>query len=344
MKNKLIYLLAWLLMAILGCEGSGFKHDPTELYPEFNVNDYWIDKFDQRGLHNIEIDSDKLYCNTTNGYKGQDFLYCFDFKSGKVLWKVKVKNYASQKVEIDSSGMFYVSYVGDIIRVDLNGKLVWESKLKGSYGGHTINPVSNNLIVRTVTGGFYEYNVNSGNIENHFADNKYSRMPKFVGDKMLFASKNKHEENASYAINCINQFSKDLIWRASFKPKTSINDIIALESKVLVATGNRDGNIIYCYDLNAGEKKWEQTSIKQKVGELSTVIRFGLCDNKVFAFFKRRKNFVDLETGKVVKKEIDCKLYSKKYTISKNDEKYDVNVNETFEGHRRVYQIEIKKH
>lgn len=162
-------VLIFVFTTTYSCD-STFDYDPSKAYPILETGDYWIDKFNQGGLQNARIFGDRLFCNTINITKGQDFLYCLSLITGKVIWRIPVKWYASQPVVIYNHTVYFSTILGDIYKITLDGKLIWEQKLPSPYAGHTINPQNGNLLVNTVADGTYEFKSETGEISNHYPD------------------------------------------------------------------------------------------------------------------------------------------------------------------------------
>ncbi len=168
-RMKTLAILLFFIIAMNYACNSSFSHDPSQAYPVLENGDYWIDKFDQRGLQNAKIFGDRLFCNTINITRGQDFLYCLNLKTGKVIWRLPINWYASQPVEIYSNEVYFSTVLGDIYKISINGELIWKQKLPSSYAGHIVNPINGNLIIHTVVDGAYEMDTSFKVIgKNHY--------------------------------------------------------------------------------------------------------------------------------------------------------------------------------
>lgn len=129
---------------------SEFVYDPTVPYPLLNSGDFWVDKFDDRGLQNAVIYRDKIYCNTIGIGGNNNFLYCLNPKNGLVVWRAPVDAFASQPASFQDETVIYCSYLGDISTFNNKGKIIWKAKFDSPYGGHWADTITSLLLVKTV--------------------------------------------------------------------------------------------------------------------------------------------------------------------------------------------------
>lgn len=168
MINSYKILMFIILLVLFSCKKDKFEYNTSMPYPKLEVGENWRDKYDERGLQNAIIKGKYQFVNTINIREGQNYLYCLNLENGKVEWRNEIDAYASQPVSIINNQLFYVSYLGNIYSFSLDGKKLWTNKLKSSYGGHKLNPNNNNLLVKTVTQGVFEFDKKTGAEINHY--------------------------------------------------------------------------------------------------------------------------------------------------------------------------------
>jgi len=329
--TKSLILQILTLLIVCSCNQE-FKHNPSEPYPELRKGEYWIDKFDQRGLQNAVSFEDRLYVNTINISEGDDFIYCLNLEDGKVQWKYKVKTYASQPVSITKNRIYYCTYIGDIYAFTKEGKLLWINKLKSSYGGHRINQLNNNLIVRSVSNGLYEFDSSSGELIKHYEKGKGSTLPIIVNNKMIY-SIYEYRSNPNNLLKCIDYKTKQLDWEIS--TDTQLEKII-LTKEGIIAHDRFSG--IYCFDSTNGKIKWSQ---KFKRKGFNSSINCSLVNNELISYNAyEEKGFLDIRTGKKVEFKFDG--LRQKYNIKKQNENYQIDINELLNSRNKT-EIKIKK-
>jgi len=160
-------ILIVILFFLTSCQEnkSDFVYNPQIPYPILNPGDFWLDKFDQRGLQNAIIYFDKIYCNTIDVGGNNNFLYCLNLTNGLVEWRANVKSFASYPATIHSDKIVYCSYLGEISTFDTAGKEIWTAKFGHPYSGHWVDTTNSTLLVTTVAwNGVNIYDINSGKI------------------------------------------------------------------------------------------------------------------------------------------------------------------------------------
>jgi outer membrane protein assembly factor BamB len=291
---------------------SEFKYKPSEPYHEFKIDEYWINKFDQRGLQNAFTSDDKLYVNTINISKGDNFLYCLSLKNGKVVWKHKVDTYASQPISINKNRIYFSTYVGDIYAFTKDGQLVWTNKLNSSYAGHVINQINNNLIVSSISNGIYEFDVSSGELVKHYEKGKGNTIPVFSGDRMIYST---HEYNSNPNIlKCLDYKTGKIEWEVSTdmqleKALSTKNEIIAHD----MFSG------IYCFDLETGKAKWSQNFDNRDIVDFNIV-----SDDIIWYRAYNEQGFIEIDSGKKV--EFNFEELKQNYHVTIQNESYRVEV------------------
>lgn len=168
--SPIVYVFLYLITCLFSCKVKQtdkleFVYNPQEPYPILKPGDFWPDQFDQRGLQNAIIYSDKIYCNTIDVGGDGNFLYCLNPKNGLVVWRGHVKAYASQSASFFKDKIIYSSYLGDISSFDSSGSNIWNAKFGHPYGGHWLDTNNSRLLVKTVHWKYVsEYDVNSGKL------------------------------------------------------------------------------------------------------------------------------------------------------------------------------------
>lgn len=156
-KNNVKIVICLLLLTLISsaCSShqseSEFSYDPTIPYPVFDRGDFWLDKFDQRGLQNARVYDDRMYCNTIETF-GDSYLYCFDLKSGTVLWRTLVSDFATQPVTEWNDKVIYSSFLGEFQAFDKQGNELWAFRCEDPYGGHWVDPNDGDIKVSTPYG------------------------------------------------------------------------------------------------------------------------------------------------------------------------------------------------
>ncbi len=165
--KRLFYILTSTLIFLASCQEnkSNFVYDPSNPYPLLNPGDFWLDKFDQRGLQNAIVYRDKIYCNTIDVGGDGNYLYCLNPRNGLVIWRSYVDAYASQPASFQKDTVIYCSILGDIYAFNSGGKISWKAKFEYPYGGHWLDTFNSRLLVKTVHWKWvYEFNIKSGKL------------------------------------------------------------------------------------------------------------------------------------------------------------------------------------
>ncbi|MDC0008318.1 hypothetical protein OAE12_01270 [bacterium] len=224
--KRFVYILISTLLVLVACQEkkSGFNYDPTVPYPLLNSGDFWIDKFDQRGLQNAIIYRDRLYCNTIDVGGDANYLYCLNPQNGLVEWRANVEAYASQSAAFLDSIIIYSSYLGNISAFNEEGKNLWKAKFSHPYGGHWVDTLNSKLLVKTVYWKHVsEYDIKSGNlISDKENDSLQLLIEENRKDKRLLETHiyNFTRNGTTYKINC--RPSKTEEW-GDYKIETKVN-------------------------------------------------------------------------------------------------------------------------
>jgi outer membrane protein assembly factor BamB len=154
----------FILILISSCgsqtDQDDFSYDPTIPYPKLNSGDFWLDKFDERGLQNARVYNDNVFCHTVNP-REDTYLYCFDLISGRVKWRAQVDEYAIQPIVKINDKIIYCSYLGEMTAFDTLGIELWKTKYDKSYAGHWLDPSDLKIKMKGVIGAEIKiYNLN----------------------------------------------------------------------------------------------------------------------------------------------------------------------------------------
>jgi len=210
-----------ILIVLTSCQenNSNFVFDPSVPYPLLNPGDFWVDKFDQRGLQNAIIYRDKIYCNTID-IGGDNFLYCLNPKNGLVEWRGHIDGFASQSASFKNDTVIYCSYLGNISTFDKEGKVIWKAKFSHPYSGHCLDTINSKVLVRTAYWrNVSEYDLKSGKL---VSDNENDSLKKLIEknrkDKRLFE---KHtyrfkRNGKTYTIKSIPSSSDEVIIKIEY--------------------------------------------------------------------------------------------------------------------------------
>ena len=329
----------FLILIILSSCDNGFNYDPTVTYPSLNVGDYWIDKFDQRGLQNAKIMGDRLFCNTINISEGQNFLYCLNLSDGKVLWKVPVEGYASQQVEIFNNYLYYSTFVGQIYKISIEGELLWEIKSPYSYAGHFVNPSNGNLIVNSVTNGAYEYGSEIGNELYHYHFKSKSGIchltdPLFHENLIIFGNVEVDSISGQEGFVALQYVNKKTEWSHPLASSVYRNKdwgLLKIDKYVLTRD---EANILHCLDAENGKEVWTKDLVDERTND-KWIFRFK-AESHNLVYHKGQKTAIDVKTG------IETEHYEqgvlKEYLIKKDDEIFSVQISDEVQ----IDGIEIK--
>ena len=322
---KLLPIILLFIIATTHSCDSNFNFDPSKAYPILEIEDYWVNKFNQGGLQNAKIFEDRLFCNTINITKGQDFLYCLSLATGKVIWKFPVKWYASQPVEIYNNTIYFATVLGNIYNISIEGKLIWEQKLPAAYSGHTVNPTNGNLIVSTVVDGAYELNSETGEIIYHYEYQSKSGVchltqPIFYQNNVIFGNAPMDASSGKEALLCVDNDTKQVKWKTLlYAPVTPYEEqgFLLIDHYVLILDRV---NRVFCFDANTGNNLWiKEPNIKYI--NIKWILYSKLVGKTVIDPIGI-PIALNVETGEGFDyKEAD---HRDKYTIDKNGVKYDI--------------------
>ncbi len=334
MKNKSV-ILGVILIILCSCE---WKHDPSKPYPNLSVGEYWIHKFDQRGLQNARVSLDRLFCNTINIAKGQNYLYCLSLKNGKVLWKVPVEAYASQPVEIYDNEIFFSTYVGHIYKISIDGNVLWKTKFPSCYSGHQVNPINGNLIVNSVVNGAFEFDNKTGMEIYHYHFKNKSGVcsltePIIYQDQIIFGDIDVDSTSSQKGFIGLEYKSKRPLWKCILDENLhGDRDFGLLNIKNYLFVQSLNGEL-FCIDIEQKSKLWSK-----KITNKGWIQRFKVESDKLI-YYNEKAIALDMFTGDEIDYTASVNLST--YEVKIKDNTYKIEVSDKIE--MSYLGIEIKK-
>jgi len=318
--------------------------------------EYWIDNFRNNSLPSKTFVDDKIYCSSINiADTIGNYLYCLNLKTGKVDWTSRVDNWASMEPIVKDSFIYFCSFVGDIYKFDKQGKELWKAKVSGSYSGHYINPHNNNLMVKTVTSGIYEYDFVQGNIVNHYGKTSLGITAPVFCDSLLFiggiTTDTTHVSKGEYLL-CYNEPAKKEVWR---KKTGEYVDRLFINDKKLYYLDY--GATLNCVDIQTGNTLWKSDSLKNIAGSMmASDPHLVFKDGRILYYETSLYNMVELDgaNGKTIRqfdytkspqeKLLEPNSYS--YTVTKDNQQYKILVSnklEVPEDFETTYNVTVQK-
>lgn len=205
------YIVIYFLIVLTSCQDNqskepAFVYDPTVPYPIFNSDEFWPDKFDQRGLQNAVIYHDRIFCNTIDVGGDNNFLYCFNPTNGLVVWRAQVKAHATQPVLVCDERIIYCSFLGDISTFDSLGKIIWQAEFDSPYGGHWVDTINSRLLVKTVSWNYVSiYDIKSGELVSKTENDSLQKLIDIKRTNSSLSQKNEYRferMGKKYIIKC----------------------------------------------------------------------------------------------------------------------------------------------
>lgn len=240
---KFISLIIIFMLSVT-CSNNTNKKVKTK---QFKKNDYWLADFNNSGLSTgtFVYKNDKLYGNTIEIASMLDnYFYCFDLLTGKVLWAKEVSGHSSYNPIVLDDIIYYVTYTGDRYAYDTLGNELWQRNFSNqpdvelSLKDITFNPINHNLIVTNVLGGFYELDKKNGNKVSCTipSDSAMIDLPKpvFSGNNIYYTNKCHSSDKKlpplfNYnSIICQDYFTKKIKWIKSF----SVNELYSKNGNI----------------------------------------------------------------------------------------------------------------
>jgi len=334
-KSSILKLVIFGLLL----QGCNWRFDPSVPYPNLEVGEYWIDKFDQRGLQNAKIIADRLFCNTINISEGQNYLYCLSLNTGKVIWKIPVEAYASQSIELFGDEIYFSTYVGDIYKISVDGKVLWKTEFLSSYAGHNVNPQNGNLIVNSVVDGAYEFDSKTGEQIHHYRFKSKSGIchltePLFYQNQIIFGNVESNSVSGQEGFIGIEQASKTILWHCGLS-KMVFRDkelgLFIINNYILTVDMS---STLHCIDAKTGKELWYKNIIDNGTNN-NWVFLFKAEEDKL-VYYKGATIALDIKTGNQVEyKENALHL---EFQVTKEKEVYKIVIDDTIQ----IEGLEIK--
>lgn len=257
------FLQLFLCILLTNCNDRSVE---IEVVKPLQKNDYWIKNFKKSKLNtaNFVYKNNKIYASTIEFGNLQNYFYCFDLITGKVLWAQQVSNNASFNPIVLDDIIYYVTYVGDRYAFDILGNKIWERNFQNSpdvslsLNGMTYNTLNHNLILTGIFDGIFEFNKVNGDKVNHIipSDSAMIKMPKpvFIDRNIYFANEcyeslKKSSHKIEYnSITCQDYFTNEIKWSKPIKVEMLYSNLgnIYANSK----------DTLYCLNGKTGDIKW----------------------------------------------------------------------------------------
>lgn len=139
------------MLFLIAVFGNCQKNVPLDI--TYKKGDFWVSDFRNNSFPGKAFADDKIYCSGLRT-DSSNLFYCLNLTTGKVDWVTPVTSWAAQPPVIARDLIYYCGYLGDIYKLDKHGNEIWKTQLNGSYGGHRIDPVNNDLLVDVVMEGY----------------------------------------------------------------------------------------------------------------------------------------------------------------------------------------------
>jgi outer membrane protein assembly factor BamB len=323
---------------------------------EYKKGECWVEHFRNNSFPSKAFFKDKIYCSSIEiGSGKQNYLYCLNLNTGKVDWSAKVDSYAAFPPIVNDSFIYFCSYLGNIYKFDSKGNQVWHAKLRGSYAGHSLNILNNNLLVATVTDGIFEYDCQSGQVVSHIgARSLGAPLPVFYKDLVVFAGLNTDTATVNTGTGAICKRPDDNgeIWKKDLGEVSG--DKLFTNSGRLYFFSKWKLN---CLDITTGALIWRSESVfKHNIQLLDPHLVFN--NNLVMYYDADLDRWIEFnnEDGRVMGmtnylqllRENKLKVQHFQYEVAdaKNNSKYLVLVTDSLDtpaDYALTFNIEVKK-
>ena len=258
---KFVFFLPFLMITI-ACNNNKSK---VVSIKQFQKNEYWLEDFKNSNLSSVTFayKNDKLYANTIEiASRLNNYFYCFDLQSGKVLWANEVSAHSSYRPIVLNDIIYYVTYTGDRYAFDTLGNELWNRNFSNqrdvnlSLSGITFNPINHNLILTDVIGGFYEFDKKNGNKVSYITPSDSASLvlpkPVFIGNFIYYTNNcyksiKKLPPKFPYnSIICQDYYTKKVKWIKPFHVKelhSENGNIFFYRKDSLFSLNGETGNI-----------------------------------------------------------------------------------------------------
>jgi outer membrane protein assembly factor BamB len=323
---------------------------------QYKAGDFWVSNFRSNSYPSKALHNNKIYCSSLEIGSGKpNYLYCLNAETGKVDWATQVDNWASAPPVVTDSFIYYCSFVGDIYKLNKDGRQLWKTKLQtGSYAGHYMNPYNNNLLVHTVENGIVELHGANGKEVHHYGKwTLATTNPVFDKGKMYVGGVK--EDTVTVAegtyLYCYDATNGNTLWKDS--TGEIAHNLFVHEGKLYFA---RPAGELVCFDPLQRKTVW-QTGTTTPGGAKSTLDPCLAFLNGAIFYYDLNLDVVrelDMATGRQVsvasyKKLVQqgkMKPHATLYTLSRNDTTYRVTVTDSLEApvqYGSAYNVYIKR-
>ena len=322
-----------LITIILGCFLLGCNDDSPKPFV-YAKGDFWLEGFQNNSLPSKTLFNNKIYCSSINIANGlPNFLYCLNLISGKVDWATPVANWASQAPVVTDSFIYFCSYVGDIYKLNKEGKVTWESNLPGSFAGFAMHPFNNNLFVKGLESGLFEYNCANGSIVNQYGIHTMGvSLPLFTNNYMLMGGIKKDSANSLLGdqLLCFDATTRKIIWKIT--PGEDNKGIFIDDNKLYYIQPNPA--TINCINLNDGSFLWKHSydfaiTDPKLVFEKDKIILYDLDLRDFLELEKANGNVLRKFDYYTVRREHRMPSHDLYYHINANNKKYEIQVTDS---------------
>lgn len=237
--------------------------------------DFWVDSFNNLGLSrsNLVFKDNKLYGNTLSfEFDAQEYFYCLDLITGKVVWANKISDWASFQPLILNDIIYYVTFTGNRYAFDTLGNELWFRNSQntpnefGSYSGHTFNPINNNLYLTNVFGGIHEFNKKNGDFINNTEPTDCilikTSFPVFIDNYMYYVTECKNPEPIVKSIIphnslvCQDYFTKAIKWTRPIRTEMIITHLETIHTNGRnIFLQSLDS--LFSFDGESGKLNWK---------------------------------------------------------------------------------------
>jgi glucose dehydrogenase len=182
------------------------------------------------------------------------FIYAIEIKSGNILWKFETGGEVWSSPSYNGNEIFIGSDDGFLYCLDIDGKLIWKTKLNGKIRSSSPclcfdDDQNSSLFIGTYNGGMFCLNQSTGVIKwNKQILKPVMASPATIKDKVFFAASDKK-------IYCFHVEDGSRIWEFETEDKIWSSPCMS-ESDGIMFFGSLDSHI-YGIDINTGRQTWK---------------------------------------------------------------------------------------
>lgn len=287
-------------MVIVGCsvENTQVNHKQP-----LAKGDYWV--LNNNSNTSQVYRNGKIYgCTIELGFGSRNYTYSFDFETGKVDWITEVGSWATYSPIVLDSSIYYCSYLGHVYLLNDTGGIKWEKRIRGSYSGHRVNSINNNLFVSSVERGVFEFDHITGDVIN-VVGNAVGEMqlgvtlPVISESMICYANLGDGDTQITgNQMMCFDYYSKDTLWKREFSHE--IDELYSDSDRIYFESGQ----LLYCVGFNSGKTIWSASIPWQ------TRYKFVFRDSQIIAWtgHERQMKVFNKVSGEAESKIFEMKL------------------------------------